>query len=31
MRPARDGDLPIHQSSTNGIILVTLNRPAATP
>ncbi|MGH8545600.1 MAG: hypothetical protein ACREX3_18645 [Gammaproteobacteria bacterium] len=26
MRPTRDGDLLIHQSSTNRIILVTLNR-----
>jgi virginiamycin B lyase len=30
MRPTRDGNLLIHQSSTNRIILVTLPRPAAT-
>ena len=30
MRPTRDGNLLIHQSSTNRIILVTLNRPTAT-
>jgi virginiamycin B lyase len=30
MRPTRDGNLLIHQSSTNRIILVTLKRPAPT-
>jgi virginiamycin B lyase len=30
MRPTRDGNLLIHQSSTNRIILVTPNRPATT-
>jgi virginiamycin B lyase len=30
MRPTREGNLLIHQSSTNRIILVTLNRPTAT-
>jgi virginiamycin B lyase len=30
MQPTRDGNLLIHQSSTNRIILVTLPRPAAT-
>jgi hypothetical protein len=30
MRPTRDGNLPIHQSSTNRIILVTPDRPTAT-
>jgi virginiamycin B lyase len=30
MRPTRDGNLLIHQSSTNRIILVTLTRPAET-
>ena len=30
MRPTRDGDLLIHQSSTNRIILVRLERPDAT-
>ena len=30
MRPTRDGNLLIHQGSTNRIILVTLKRPAAT-
>jgi hypothetical protein len=30
MRPTRDGNLLIHQSSTNRIILVTLPRPDAT-
>jgi virginiamycin B lyase len=30
MRPTRDGNLLIHQSSTNRIILVTLKRPNAT-
>jgi hypothetical protein len=30
MRPTRDGNLLIHQSSTNRIILVTLPSPAAT-
>ena len=29
MRPTREGNLLIHQSSTNRIILVTLNRPTA--
>ncbi|MGH7796810.1 MAG: virginiamycin B lyase family protein [Candidatus Binatia bacterium] len=31
MRPTREGNLLIHQSSTNRIILVTLKRPTATP
>ena len=30
MRPTRDGNLLIHQSSTNRIILVTQKRPAGT-
>ncbi len=30
MRPTRDGNLLIHQGSTNRIMLVTLKRPAAT-
>ena len=30
MMPTREGNLLIHQSSTNRIILVTLNRPSAT-
>ena len=30
MRPTRDGNLLIHQSGTNRIILVTLKRPNAT-
>jgi virginiamycin B lyase len=30
MRPTRDGNLLIHQSSTNRILLVTLKRPTAT-
>ncbi|MGH6925428.1 MAG: virginiamycin B lyase family protein [Propylenella sp.] len=30
MRPTRDGNLLIHQSSTNRIILVTIKRPSAT-
>lgn len=30
MRPTRDGNLLVHQSSTNRIMLVTLKRPAAT-
>jgi virginiamycin B lyase len=30
MRPTRDGNLLIHQSSTNRIMLVTLKGPAAT-
>ena len=30
MRPTSDGDLLIHQSSTNRIILVTLNGRAGT-
>ena len=31
MRPTRDGNLLIHQTSTNRIMLVTLRRPTATP
>ena len=31
MRPTRDGNLLIHQTSTNRIMLVTLKRPTATP
>jgi hypothetical protein len=30
MRPTRDGNLLIHQSSTNRIMLVTLRRPPGT-
>jgi hypothetical protein len=30
MRPTRDGNVPIHQSSISRIILTTLSRPAAT-
>jgi virginiamycin B lyase len=31
MRPTRDGNLLIEQTSTNRIMLVTLKRPAAKP